>query len=52
VDPDAYVGSFGQLTMSMVSGVSWKSVLGEGTGEPFSLRFAGTGVVFIQPAER
>lgn len=52
VDPDAYVGSYGNLTMSMVSGVTWKSVLGEGSGEPFSLRFAGQGTVFIQPAER
>jgi uncharacterized protein (AIM24 family) len=52
VDPDAYVGSTGQLAMSMVSGVSWKSVIGEGSGEPFSLRFTGNGLVFIQPAER
>lgn len=52
VDPDAYVGSYGQLQMSLVSGVSWKSLVGEGTGEPFSLRFAGGGVVYIQSAER
>ena len=52
VDPDAYVGSYGQLQMSLVSGVSWKSLVGEGTGEPFSLRFAGSGVVYIQSAER
>src|SRR4051794_5589246 len=52
VDPDAYVGSYGQLHMSLVSGVSWRSLVGEGTGEPFSLRFAGSGVVYIQSAER
>lgn len=52
VDPDAYVAQFGQLTMNLVSGVSWKSVIGEGSGEPFSLRFQGNGTVFIQPAER
>ena len=52
VDPDAYVGSYGQLQMSLVSGVSWRSLVGEGTGEPFSLRFAGSGVVYIQSAER
>jgi uncharacterized protein (AIM24 family) len=52
VDPDCYVGSYGQLAMSLVSGVSWKSLLGEGTGEPFSLRFTGSGVVYIQSAER
>lgn len=52
VDPDAYVASSGSLSMNLVSGVSWKSLVGEGTGEPFSLRFEGHGSVFIQPAER
>ena len=52
VDPDAYVASRGQLSMNLVSGVSWKSLVGEGTGEPFSLRFEGQGTVFVQPAER
>lgn len=52
VDPDAYVASHGQLNMTLVSGVSWKSLIGEGGGEPFSLRFEGQGTVYIQPAER
>jgi len=52
VDPDAYVGSYGNLQMSMVSGVSWKSLVGEGTGEPFSLRITGHGLVYVQSAER
>lgn len=52
VDPDAYVAGTGSLQMSLVSGVSWRSLLGEGGGEPFSLRFEGQGVVYIQPAER
>jgi uncharacterized protein (AIM24 family) len=52
VDPDAYVASQGQLSMNLVSGVSWKSLVGEGSGEPFSLRFEGQGNVYIQPAER
>lgn len=52
VDPDAYVAGTGQLQMTMVSGVSWRSLVGEGGGEPFSLRFEGQGVVYIQPAER
>jgi uncharacterized protein (AIM24 family) len=52
VDPDAYVGSRGQLQMSLVSGVSWKSMVGEGSGEPFSLRFTGHGLVLVQSAER
>lgn len=52
VDPDAYVASRGQLNQTFVTDVSWKSVLGEGSGEAFSLRFDGSGVVYIQPAER
>lgn len=52
VDPDAYVASRGQLNQSFVTDVSWKSVIGEGSGEAFSLRFDGTGVVYIQPEER
>lgn len=52
VDPDAYVASTGQTQMSLVSGVSWRSLIGDGGGEPFSLRFEGQGTVYIQPAER
>jgi uncharacterized protein (AIM24 family) len=52
VDPDAYVAGTGQIQMSLVSGVSWRSLVGEGGGEPFSLRFEGQGTVYIQPAER
>lgn len=52
VDPDAYVASTGQLSQSFVSDVSWKNLIGEGSGEAFSLRFDGAGVVYIQPAER
>lgn len=52
VDPDAYVASRGQLNQTFVTDVSWKSVIGEGSGEAFSLRFDGSGVVYIQPEER
>lgn len=52
VDPDAFVASSGRVSTTLVSGVSWKSVVGEGSGEPFSLRFDGNGLVLLQPAER
>ncbi|MDT9593216.1 AIM24 family protein [Nocardioides zeae] len=52
VDPDAYVAGLGNLQMSLVSGVTWRSLVGDGSGEPFSLRFEGHGRVYIQPAER
>lgn len=52
VDPDAFVASHGQLSTSIVSGVSWRSVVGGDAGEPFSMRFDGSGLVLVQPAER
>jgi uncharacterized protein (AIM24 family) len=52
VDPDAFVAARGQLNQSFITDVSWANVVGEGSGEPFSLRWDGHGVVYIQPAER
>lgn len=52
VDPQAYLCSLGQLDQTFVTDVSWRTAIGEGSGEAFSLQFAGTGVVYIQPAER
>lgn len=52
VDPDAFVCARGALSQSFVTDVSWRSVVGQGSGEAFSLRWDGTGVVSIQPAER
>ncbi|MFR9750387.1 AIM24 family protein [Nocardia sp. 004] len=52
VDPDAFVAARGDLSHSFVTDVSWRSVVGQGGGEAFSLRWEGRGVVSIQPAER
>ncbi|WP_337060751.1 AIM24 family protein [Kineococcus sp. G2] len=52
VDPDAYVGALGDVRQSFVTDVSWRNLLGESSGEAFSLRFEGQGTVFIQPEER
>ncbi|MBJ8339187.1 MULTISPECIES: AIM24 family protein [Antrihabitans] len=52
VDPDAYVCSKGNLQQSFITDVSWRTVVGQGSGEAFSLRFEGQGIVSIQPAER
>ncbi|QRY63345.1 AIM24 family protein [Gordonia sp. PDNC005] len=52
VDPDAFVCAKGALSQSFVTDVSWRNVVGQGNGEAFSLRWDGTGVVSIQPAER
>ncbi len=52
VDPDAFVASTGRVRTSLVPGVSWRSLVGGGSGEAFSLRFEGDGLVLVQPAER
>jgi uncharacterized protein (AIM24 family) len=52
VDPDAFIAYRGQLQQTFVTDVSWKTLVGEDSGEPFSLAFQGNGVVYIQPAER
>lgn len=52
VDPDAFVAHRGQLNQSFVTDVTWRSAIGGGSGEAFSLRFDGHGVVYIQPQER
>lgn len=52
VDPQAYVAHRGQLQQEFVTDVNWRTVLGQGSGESFQLRFSGHGLVYIQPAER
>ena len=52
VDPDAFVCAKGNMNQSFITDVSWRSMVGQGSGEAFSLRWDGTGVVSIQPAER
>jgi uncharacterized protein (AIM24 family) len=52
VDPDAFIASQGRLDQTFVTDVSWRNLVGESSGEAFSLRFDGSGVVYIQPEER
>jgi uncharacterized protein (AIM24 family) len=52
VDPDAFVASQGRLNQTFVTDVSWRNLIGESSGEAYSLRFEGSGVVYIQPEER
>lgn len=52
VDPDAFVCAKGQMQQSFITDVSWRTAVGQGSGEAFSLRWEGQGLVSIQPAER
>lgn len=52
VDPDAYIAHSGNLTQSLQSGVRFRTVIGEGSGEAFQINFEGEGLVYVQPSER
>lgn len=52
VDPDAFVCAKGNLQQSFITDVSWRTAVGQGSGEAFSLKWDGSGLVSIQPAER
>ncbi len=52
VDPGAYVAHTGNLKQHFQSGVSWRTFVGEASGESFQIRFEGDGLVYVQPSER
>ncbi|MFJ2745547.1 AIM24 family protein [Streptomyces sp. NPDC087440] len=52
VDPGAYIAHTGNLRQSFQSGVTFRTFIGEGSGEAFQIRFEGEGLVYVQPSER
>ncbi|MFW6694062.1 AIM24 family protein [Streptomyces sp. MAR4 CNX-425] len=52
VDPGAYVAHTGQVQQHFQSGATFRTLIGEGGGEAFQIRFEGDGVVYVQPSER
>ncbi|MFM9366711.1 AIM24 family protein [Streptomyces sp. Da 82-17] len=52
VDPGAYIAHQGNVSQSFQSGVNFRTVIGEGSGEFFQIRFEGDGLVYVQPSER
>jgi uncharacterized protein (AIM24 family) len=52
VDPDAFIGFKGNITQEFVFDVNWRTMVGQSSGESYQHKFSGSGVVFIQPAER
>ncbi|MFB6814989.1 AIM24 family protein [Streptomyces sp. NPDC056347] len=52
VDPGAYIAHQGSLQQHLQSGVNFRTLIGEGSGEAFQMRFEGEGVVYVQPSER
>ncbi|MEV6393315.1 AIM24 family protein [Streptomyces sp. NPDC051907] len=52
VDPGAYIAHQGSLQQHFQSGVNFRTLIGEGSGEAFQIRFEGDGLVYVQPSER
>lgn len=52
VDPGAYVAHTGNLRQQLQTAVGWRTLIGEGSGESFQIRFEGEGLVYVQPSER
>ena len=52
VDPGAYIAHQGSLQQNFQSGVNFRTLMGEGSGESFQIRFEGDGLVYVQPSER
>lgn len=51
VDPQAYVGHRGQVTNRLTTALSWRDMVGRGSGEAFQLELSGQGTVFVQASE-
>jgi uncharacterized protein (AIM24 family) len=52
VEPGAYIAHQGNLQQHFQSGVTFRTLMGEGSGEAFQIRFEGDGLVYVQPSER
>lgn len=52
IDPQAYVGHTGNLTLDISAKVGWRDAVGRGSGEAFQLRAIGQGTVYVQASEQ
>lgn len=52
VDPQAYVGHIGNLSVDLSAKVGWRDAVGRGSGEAFQLRITGHGTVYVQASEQ
>jgi uncharacterized protein (AIM24 family) len=52
VDPQAYVGHVGVLSVDIAASVGWRDAVGRGSGEAVQLKVSGTGTVWVQASEQ
>lgn len=51
VDPQAFVGTFGNVQTQLKSTMGWRDAVGRGAGEAMQLQCHGQGTVFVQASE-
>ena len=51
VDPQAFVGSHGDVHTELKAAVTWRDAVGKGSGEAMQLHCHGQGTVFVQASE-
>ncbi|MGK2882981.1 MAG: AIM24 family protein [Mycobacterium sp.] len=51
VDPQAFVGAYGNVQTELKSAMSWRDAVGRGAGEAMQLNCVGHGSVFVQASE-
>ncbi|HST81007.1 MAG TPA: AIM24 family protein [Kineosporiaceae bacterium] len=52
VDPQAYVGHVGALTVTATVNAGWREAVGRGSGEAVQLKISGDGTVYVQASEQ
>ena len=52
VDPQAYVGHVGALSVDIAAKLGWRDAVGKGSGEAFQLKITGSGTVYVQVSEQ
>lgn len=51
VDPQSYVAHHGDVRNKLSTALSWRDMVGRGSGEAFQLELSGNGVVYVQASE-
>ena len=51
VDPQAFVGTLGNVQTQLKSALSWRDAVGRGAGEAMQLHCIGDGIVYVQASE-
>ena len=51
VDPQAFVGAYGNVQTELKTAMSWRDAVGRGSGEAMQLNCVGQGIVYVQASE-